>query len=530
MKKRLTAALFLLATAAFLPAIENQRKEKTETIPLISEEIIEPHKEGVPDPDANRVSNVKRVRSHRYVDEITYARLKDEAYNSLTLPQGRFIPYLDKRKLQASAAPIVLKRFDGLNFFHDPGFPPDTIVAAGPNHLLQATNSGIRLSSKENTNVQILLTTAFFNRPNKFLFDPKVYFDRISNRFFALILEFDDSPQTSIIHLAVSRSAAPQSLSSGWCRYQINGKAGATAADFPGLGMNENWLAVTANNFRFSDDFFDRSIIKVVNKSALVNNTSSCPSIRIFSYSNPDSFTIQPSLHYTTNTLSGTPLFLVSTIFGNNNEYELWRVKGPMNAKPTLTKTIVRGANYSIPPNAKHKGSGVLFDTGDNRMLHSVFRNGSLWNTFSTGCSFGATPNESCMHVVQIIPTESSGTIGFDGAFGGGANRFFWMPSIAVNQNNDLVMAFQQSSPGIFLGTAFTGKRSNLNRFEPFRVARPGGCNLSDVDEGGRNRTGDYTGAHTDSDDISFWIGGEFPSIQNNRCEWNTVIARVRYN
>jgi hypothetical protein len=530
MNKGFAYAVLLVITAVALPAKDGPRESKTEIIPLVSEEIIQPRIDGKPDPDASHVANVKRVRSHRYVDEITYARLKDEAYNASTSAPGSLIEYFDERKLQKAAAPVILKRFDGLNFFHDPGFPPDTVVAAGPNHLLQATNSGIRLSSKENANVLIALTTAFFNRPNKFLFDPKVYFDRISNRFFAVILEFDDSPQTSIIHLAVSRSATPESLTSGWCRYQISGKAPGSAADFPGLGMNENWLAITANNFRFSDDFFDRSIIKVVNKSALANNSNSCPAIKIFSYSNKDAFTIQPAFHYTPNTLSGTPLFMVSTIFGVNHVYELWRVRGPVGAKPTLTKTLVTGTSYSIPPNARHKNGGVLFDTGDNRMLQSAFRNGSIWSSFSTGCSFGAPPNESCFRLVEIIPNATSGNVGFEGSFGGGVNRFFWMPSVAVNQNNDIVVAFQQSSPGIFLGTAFSGKRANLNRFEPFRVARPGGCNLSDVDGGGRNRTGDYTGAHTDPDNVSFWIGGEFSSVQNSRCEWNTVVARVRYN
>ena len=390
MKRLFAGAALLLVTAIALPAKDNPGNAKTEVIPLLSEEIIEPRIDGVPDPDANRVRSVKRVRSHRYVDEQTYARLKDEAYNNPALPEGKLIRSLDERELHATAAPIILRRFNGINFFNEPGFPPDTIVAAGPSHVLEGTNSGMRLSSKENTNVQVVLTTAFFNRPNKFLFDPKVYFDRISNRFFAVILEFDDSPQTSLIHLAVSRSATPESLTSGWCRYQINGKTSGSAADFPGLGMNENWLAITTNNFRFSDDFFDRTLIKVVNKSALVNNTNSCPAIRTFSYTNAEAFTIQPALHYTTNTLPGTPLFMVSTIFGNDNVYELWRIRGPVGTRPSLTKTEVTGTAYSIPPNSKHKGGGVLLDTGDNRMLHTAFRNGSIWSTFSTGCSFGA--------------------------------------------------------------------------------------------------------------------------------------------
>lgn len=528
--KKIVVCGILLLTWGFSLLAKNEKQGEVQIIPLLSEEEIQPCcTAGRPDPDADRITKIKRVPPHRYVDDLTMNRLKEEAFTMPGQVRGIPISFFDDTKLQAAAPPVV-KRFDGLNFFNDPGFPPDTIVAAGPSHVLEATNSGLRLSSKDNTNVQVATTPEFFARPNKFLFDPKVYFDRISNRFFAIILEFDTSPRTSIIHLAISRSPTPSSLSSGWCRYRFSGLASGTAADFPGLGMNENWLAVTSNNFRFSDDEFDRSLIKVVNKSVLVNNTNSCPAIRVFSYSNAESFTIQPALHYIASNLSGNPLFMVSTVFGTSNVYELWRIKGPVGSRPTLTKTNVTGQTYSIPPNAKHKGTGVLYDTGDNRMLHVAFRNGSLWSSFSTGCSFGVPPNESCLRAVQIVPNELSGITGFEGSFGGGANRFFWMPAIAVNQSNDIVVAFQQSSPGLFLGTAYTGKRAAASRFEPFRVARPGQCNLSDVDDSGRNRTGDYTGAQADPVDTSFWIAGEFPSAFSGRCEWNTVIARVKYN
>jgi hypothetical protein len=268
----------------------------------------------------------------------------------------------------------------------------------------------------------------------------------------------------------------------------------------------------------------------VINKSALVNNANSCPAIKTFTFTNPNSFTVQPAQHYSPTNLLGNPLFMVSTIFGPSNIYELWKIKGAVGSKPTLTKTNVSGQGYSIPPNAKHKGESELFDTSDNRMLHVVFRNGSLWSSFSTGCSFGAPPNESCARVVQIVPNETSAVTGFEASIGGGVNRFFWMPAIAVNQANDIVLNFQQSSPSLFLATAYTGKRHNAAQFEPFRVAKAGQCNLKDVDDSGRNRTGDYTGAQADPIDGSFWIAGEYPSVFGSRCEWNTVIARVRYN
>jgi hypothetical protein len=525
--KKIFFCAVLLIIGGFAWPVKNEPDERI--IPLISEEEIQPCcMRGQRDADADRITSVKRVPPNRYVDDITMRRLKEEASSTPTSIRGTAISFFDDRKLQA-AAPPVIRRFDGLNFFNDPGFPPDTIISAGPSHIIEMTNSGIRLSLKDNSNIQTQKVTEFFERPNKFLFDPKVYFDKISNRFFAVILEFDTSPKTSTFHFAISRTPTPSNLTTDWCRYRINGISGDSAADFPGIGMNENWMALTANNFGFNDDMFSKVLIKVINKSVLVNNTNSCPAIKVFSFTNPNSFTVQPALHYSATNLPGNPLFMVSTIFGANNQYELWRVKGAVGSKPTLTKTNVASLGYNIPPNAKHRGEAELFDTSDNRMLQVAFRNGSLWSSFTTGCSFGEPPNESCVRVVQIIPNESSGVTGFEASIGGGANRFFWMPGIAVNQSNDVVITFQQSSPGLFLGTAYTGKRNNASKFEPFRVAKAGQCNLKDVDDSGRNRTGDYTGAQADPVDSSFWIAGEYPSLFGGRCEWNTVIARVKY-
>ncbi|HEY7160722.1 MAG TPA: hypothetical protein VH815_05650 [Acidobacteriota bacterium] len=251
----------LILISRFAWSVKNETKPDERIIPLVSEEVIQPCcMNGQKDPDADRISNVKRVPKNRYVDDITMRRLKRDAYSSRINIPGTAISFLDDRKLQAAAPPLTT-RFDGLNFFNDPGFPPDTIISAGPTQIIQMTNSGIRLSSKSNTNIQTQKVTEFFERPNKFLFDPKVVFDNISNRFFALILEFDTSPKTSFFHLAISRTPTPSNLTTDWCRYRISGISGDSAADFPGIGMNENWMALTANNFRFSDDMFSKVLI-----------------------------------------------------------------------------------------------------------------------------------------------------------------------------------------------------------------------------------------------------------------------------
>ena len=143
------------------------------------------------------------------------------------------------------SAPRARSRFEGLDANEAGGFsPPDTIVAAGPNEVLEATNSALRLSSRANRDVEIQsLNDHFGVAPANVVFDPKVYFDRLSNRFFVVALSQTESPNTGFIYLSVSRSSSVVSLSNGWCNYRIRSKRSNAWADYPGLGMNERWVA-----------------------------------------------------------------------------------------------------------------------------------------------------------------------------------------------------------------------------------------------------------------------------------------------
>src|SRR5262245_43999952 len=121
MKKLFTCSI-LLMIAGFAWPLKNEKKSDEQIIPLVSEEEIQPWN-GKRDPDADRISSIKRVPPNRYVDDITMRRLKQEAYSIPTNIRGTAISFWDDRKLQAVAPPVA-KRFDGLNFFNDPGFPP----------------------------------------------------------------------------------------------------------------------------------------------------------------------------------------------------------------------------------------------------------------------------------------------------------------------------------------------------------------------------------------------------------------------
>ena len=517
--------VFLLTTSLIASPVE------TNTYQPDSVTVLEP--EDCSKCDFSAAAELPKERTHtqgKFFDEHTFRLMKEHARYNPNAPSGILV---EEAEPMQKAAPPLRSSFDGINQVFAGFFPPDTQIAVGPNHVLQATNGGIRLSSKTNTNVSLVNFNTFFAKPGVFLFDPKIFYDPIGQRFFVTIIEKKNQPQVSVVRFAVSQSSSPASLAQGWCRYSYSGKVQGTWADYPSMGMNEKWIAIHTNNFKFSDNTYTRSLVKVADKSKLVNNATTCPSITFSTFNFPYpssriSGTIQFTQTATTTSLAGTPLFAVSTLAGDADRYELWRVIG--TTSPSIVRATIIGRPYLLPPDAKHKGTGPEFDTDTPRTLTSSVRDGIVTFSFTTGCNFGSLPNESCIRVVQILSTDTGGTILFEGDFGGGPDKFFWMPAVALNSAHDLAVIFQQSGKNAFLGIAYTGKKASASSLEPFKNLQIGKCNLVNVDSSDRNRTGDYAGITVDpSDNRTFWGSAEYTSNISGRCVWNTRIGKMSY-
>jgi hypothetical protein len=113
--------------------------------------------------------------------------------------------------------------------------------------------------------------------------------------------------------------------------------------------------------------------------------------------------------------------------------------------------------------------------------------------------------------------------------FGGGDNVFYWMPSLAVNNAQRTAISFLRSSPTIFLGSAWAAKDLAATGYSAAQILRNGTCTRTDV-SGSTVRTGDYLGAHTATDLASFWLTGEYATIEpanSGFCSWRTEILQV---
>jgi len=314
-----------------------------------------------------------------FFDEPTMEMLKRQGEINPNVTRGEGID--ERKQPMMSLAPRFLTSFAGINAGDavEDGFiplPPDTIVAVGPNNVIEATNAIIRLSSRTNTSVSLQSYRNHFKTKDDY-FDPKVIYDRFSGRFVIIGLIFDDSPRKSALVISISKSSNPTALDTGWCNYRVATVLDGSWADFPAVGVNENFLVVSTNQFGFADNRFKSAVVRSIDKKAF-NNASSCPALSSskFVIKDGSSFTLQPAVHDSPGTLSGKPLFLVSTLNGSSNIYFVWRLSG---SPAQLAKVQLNGSGFDIPPNAKQKGGGALLDTGDNRVQQTVYRNGEVW-------------------------------------------------------------------------------------------------------------------------------------------------------
>jgi hypothetical protein len=464
------------------------------------------------------------------------------------------------------AAPALVSSFAGINRPQSgvgvttPTGPPDTIVGSNGTSVIEAVNRAVRLSTSTGTALQTSHLNTFFGASlaNGSLFDPKVYYDRnaTNQRYYIVALQQSGRGDTSTANdisrlwLAISRSSNPANLNAAsWCRYNIDarrnaGTSNASWADYPGLGAGRDALLVSLNNFRFTNDSFTYAIVRAFNKTIASNNAASCPSVPMFTFQ-PSStigdltntFTLQPVQHYTSpSSFSGTtnPAYLISTIRGQSALYRIWRIRNVAGGAPTMHATNVSGNfTYNFPP-AAPGGSGAPIDTGDVRVLQSAGNGNLLTAAHTTNCQFAGGGVEACVRLMRFSVSQSllgvmTASISQQVTFGGGDDRFYFYPSVAVNTANATGMAFNRSAVGGTLGV-WWGSKTSAAAVPTVGSLANGTCALATEFDStrGRYRAGDYSGAQLNPADLTtFWVAGERAASFSGVCQWDTRVGRI---
>ncbi len=382
----------------------------------------------------------------------------------------------------------------------------------------------------------------------QFTSDPRCYYDKATNTWFATILFINSANTGARTDIAVNNSGDP---TTPWTVYHLdatdNGHNGTPnhpgcpcLGDQPTLGIDAVNLYITTNEFSLAGSAFNGAQIYAISKPDLVSLSSSIHFAHFDNLSIGGSVatSIQPAL---TNGASRAEFFLNSLdpngtgdnrigVWAMTNRVAVW--KGGI---PTLSNIVLTSEVYSIPPGAQQKGATSLLDAGDDRMQQTQYIGGSLWGALDTSVSItGDTAVRAGAAWFKVSPNldnagmlTGSASIVKQGYVASRGNYLLY-PAIQASSTGSAGMVLTLSGANHFPSAVYTVMRANQNAFGNINIA---GFGTTFYDPNA-TRWGDYSWAVLAPDGKSFWFATEYMPPRSSQtadqaADWGTFVMQV---
>jgi hypothetical protein len=421
--------------------------------------------------------------------------------------------------------------------------------ACGPSHLMVMLNTQVRIMTKTGTPISTVSISTFWTGATGLTgspFDPNLLFDPGSGRWIASCGANSDSA-TSKVFFAISATNDPTGV---WTFYSFTAHpTGTNWADYPGFGFNQTWIAITNNMFAVAGGgAFAGAKMWVIDKSTAL--AGGPLTLTIFSEGFDTSgavsgFTLKPCHTFGASaklyivdwngfTSGGTQLLRMSEISGSAASPS-WSVTAGSSFAGTGLFPV---ANNFDPTQigASQSGTASLVDTGDQRILNSVLRNGKIWCTQNGGLPVGAVDRTAVFwyELDPALMASAGAPIVQSGVLDGGAGVHLFFPSIAVNAQNDACIGFSRSDSTRFVEGVFTARSAAdaAGTMAPITLVKAGRASYVKDFGAGSIRWGDYSATVVDpADDSTFFTLQEYAELDvgpaANDDRWGTWWARV---
>ena len=352
---------------------------------------------------------------------LTPSRSVDDSNSTNTL-LSRGVRHSQQKKNQASVSPSVassqtgttnngalLQNFNGTSSldsaktnFGAEFEPPDQGLCVGNGFVVEPVNSAYNIYSTNGTkiagpfNVNRLFNDGF----KQFTSDPRCYFDKSTNTWFAVILFLNSKFTVGRIDLSVNPSGDP---TTPWTTYRIDatdlgGPGCPCFGDQPLLGIDQDNIYISTNEFPIANiPGFNGPQIYAISKSELVSLSQSVHFVHFgnLSIGGAIAASVQPAISF------GNPVaeYFMNSLDPNltfDNRIGVWAMTNRQAVSeggvPTLSSVVITSEPYGLPPGAEQKGAKSLLDSGDDRMQQVQYINGNLWGELTTGVTI---PNDS---------------------------------------------------------------------------------------------------------------------------------------
>jgi len=307
--------------------------------------------------------------------------------------------------------------------------PPDTHGAIGLDHFVEVTNSHIDIFLRSNPSQRTSISlAAFFGYRAQLLFDPRVVYDSVWNRWIVTAPAFQQSSTVQFFFVAISTTSNPLGP---YFIYPLNVTfAPGDFWDYPQLGFDQDAVIFTANIF--GSTAFKGADMFAVAKARLYNGLGFA--VPVFTGLRA---TLAPPIVLDQNART----FLIAASGGSAlSLYTLTNSSRP-NAIQLAGPVNVAVPAYSAPPSAPQPGTDIRLDTLDGRFVNASTQTGDfLWQVHTVNLVGYAAPKFYQINTATNALVQTA-------FFFGTSTSYDFNASITANSANDIFVTWSMTDP-----------------------------------------------------------------------------------
>ena len=408
-------------------------------------------------------------------------------------------------------------------------FPPDTVVAVGSQHVVEAVNRGISVYDKFGNEVLGYRSFSdFFDNPSGMsLFDPKIIWSQYYDKFALLVLGRDTTAQESRFYLAISDG--PNAME-GWSWWSFNAEGlGDSDAwlDFASLGGDEWGLYVTGNMLFWGAGFKHSKLWAI---SPVAWNGVAPPRwiwLDLEWPSGANAYSLEVAHPHTSAFDEAT--FMVNTYRNSGSDALVWRIVGNRHSADglLLSRTLVDIDDYdAIGGNVNQPGSPIDLNGFGTNVGNAVYANRRVFFSLTTDPLDDTSRSALLTNKVHV----DLGEVEWDHLLSPSSGNYYMYPALTLagtSPGDNLAVFYSYTStPSVIYPSSgyklYTNQPNGSTG--PNRIYQYGEEPYVRIDSVGRNRFGDYSGAAYDWECGHLWGATELAGINNN---WRTRIKAI---
>ena len=433
--------------------------------------------------------------------------------------------------------------------------PPDVGGAVGLDKVMCGFNNNYRIQNKATGATISTVGTATFwaavTLPSErlSLTDPRTTYDPYNNRWIACMQTVG---LNGAVLVGVSQTSDP---SGAWNLYKFTGLSGSLGTnyqlDYPILGFNKNWVAITINRYTTGGTFsYGVGLVLDYPQLRAGVGTGSLFTLNVGAASTH--FCTSPAVTYSATV---DELYLVTHLSSGGATYAVDVISGTPGA-PVYTVGAVAavrpGGGWTQPGGNQQPQSAPIagastcgatpckIESADSQVRSSpVYRNGNLWYAQTIGLPAGVLTRTAAQWTKITASTAPAfldgGRVDDPTATATNGGKWYDHVALSVNANEDMMIGFTQfsSTQHPSAGYAMRLGTDGLGTIRDPFVAHAGDdyYHKTFSTTTGRNRWGDFTTVQVDPcDDQTLWALQEYGKTRVGTDDGNTGSNSSRWS